>query len=143
MEGELRDSKWRKKQVEQCYLRLRTAQPLLGVLDEQTLADVLRLLRHELGVAHRVLHDGYEELLFVLAIKRWLADKHFVQQHPEGPPVDGLSVRLIKQNLGTYVIWPTSVLVSVVPVASVATTAATKTAATTSRSATLIDEQGQ
>lgn len=54
-------------------LRLRATQPLLGVLREQPLANVLRLPGHELGIADTVLHDGNEQLLLVLAIEGGLA----------------------------------------------------------------------
>ena len=49
-------------------------------------ADVLGLLADGLGVADGVVRDGGEELLLVLAIKRWLTHQHLIQEHPIGPP---------------------------------------------------------
>ena len=49
-------------------------------------ADVLCLLADGLGVADGVVSDGGEQLLLVLAVKRWLAHQHLVQQHAIGPP---------------------------------------------------------
>ena len=43
--------------------------------------------------------DGCEQLLLVLAIERWLADQHLVEQDPESPPVHRLSVRLVVDDL--------------------------------------------
>ena len=49
-------------------------------------ADVLGLLADGLGVADGVVRDGREELLLVLAIKRWLPHQHLIEEHPIGPP---------------------------------------------------------
>lgn len=40
-----------------------------------SLADGHSFFRHGLGVGHVVLHDGLEELVFVLSVKRWLKRK--------------------------------------------------------------------
>jgi hypothetical protein len=43
--------------------------------------------------------DGRKQLLLVFAVERGLAHQHLVQQHAEGPPVDGLAVWLVMDNL--------------------------------------------
>ena len=51
-----------------------------------------------------MIRDGREELLLVLAVEGRLADEHLVEKDPEGPPVNGLAVRLIVNDLGRDVV---------------------------------------
>ena len=69
------------------------------VFGEKTLADFLGLSRQRLWVGHVVVGDGREQLLLVLAVERRLPDQHLVEQDPESPPVDRLSVRLVVDDL--------------------------------------------
>ena len=49
-------------------------QPLGRVPHHQSLAEVLGLLAHGLGIAEGVVGDGSEQLLFIISIKWWLAN---------------------------------------------------------------------
>jgi hypothetical protein len=48
-----------------------------------------------------VVGDGSEEFLLVLAVKRRLADQHFVEQDAVSPPIHAAPVRLVQDDLQT------------------------------------------
>ncbi len=48
--------------------------------------------------------DGREELLLVLTVEGRLTDEHLVEEDTESPPVNGLAVRLIVNDLGCDVV---------------------------------------
>jgi len=74
------------------------------VLCKEPFADFFGLSWKWLGVGDVVVGDGREELLLVLAIEGRLTDEHLVEKDTEGPPVDGLAVRLVVDNLGCNVV---------------------------------------
>lgn len=61
--------------------------------------DVFGVLAEPAGVGRVVGADGEEELLLVEAVEGRLADEHFVQQNPKGPPVHRAAVLLAQQDL--------------------------------------------
>ena len=46
-----------------------------------------------------VRQDGVVDLVFVLAAEGRLLQEHLVDQHAEGPPVDGAAVFLVEEDL--------------------------------------------
>lgn len=53
-----------------------------------------RIFGYVVRIPWYLIADGPEQLVLVAAAERRLADQHFVQQHAERPPVDGLIVVL-------------------------------------------------
>lgn len=41
----------------------------------------------------------------IVILKWWVSSEHFVDQYAQGPPVDSLSMALIKKYLGSNVLW--------------------------------------
>ena len=57
--------------------------------------NVFGFFAYRLGITDSMVCDGRKEFLFILTIKRRLSHKHFIQQHPIGPPVHTGSIALV------------------------------------------------
>lgn len=65
---------------------------------------VLGVLTEPAGIEGVVCSYGLEQLLFVAAVERRLADEHLVEQHSKRPPVHRAVVLLTQQDLlDTYI----------------------------------------
>ena len=61
--------------------------------------DIARLDGKEARVVRLLVADGPEEVLLVQAGEGRLANQHFIQKHPERPPVNALVVLLTFDDL--------------------------------------------
>ena len=67
-------------------------EPPGGVLLEQQQEDVLGLAGEEPGEVRGLVTNGPEQLVLIAAVEGALADEHLVEEDPEAPPVDAVSV---------------------------------------------------
>ena len=69
---------------------------------EQLLQDGHRVAGHVYRIEWLVCENGIINLILVFAAEWGLLEKHLVDEHTEGPPVNGPAVFLIKQDLSCF-----------------------------------------
>lgn len=88
----------------------RRAQPLLRVTAQKLHDDVLDLIRHRNAMSHRVREDDLAlsnqlAQLVVILMHKWRpSSNHLVNQHSQGPPIDGEGVTGLVENLRRQVL---------------------------------------